>query len=75
MEVDIKDKLLEDYKFLLANMEKSSIDKLQLGFIGTDNCSPALFTILIHCMENIGIFNKSQLVNISHYVNKLIYGK
>ena len=51
-------------------MEKRNIDALKLGFIN-DDCVPILFSILIHCMENIEIFNPTQLNNISKFINKL----
>lgn len=69
----IKQNLIDNYNIILANMEKQYIDNLQLGFI-TDDCNSMLFSILIHCMENIEIFNTIQLNNIHNFINKLQYG-
>lgn len=58
--------------FILAN--KNAIDKIRLGFIDNDYCIPLLYSITIHCIENIEIFNEDQLTNIEDYINKLNYG-
>ena len=58
--------------FILAN--KNAIDKIRLGFIDNDYCIPFLYSITIHCIENIKIFNEDQLTNIEDYINKLNYG-
>lgn len=70
MEEKFKQTLIDNYNLILVNMEKRNIDALELGFIN-DDCVPILFSILIHCMENIEIFNPTQLNNISKFINKL----
>lgn len=72
MEEKLKQTLINNYNMMLVNMEKRNIDALELGFIN-DNCAPMLFSILIHCIENIEIFNPTQLNNISNFINKLSY--
>lgn len=72
MEEKIKQNLIDKYNSLLANIEKRNIDAIKLGFINND-CTPALFSILINCMENIEIFNTTQLNNVSNFINKLSY--
>lgn len=72
MEEKIKQNLIDKYNDILANIEKRNIDAIELGFINND-CAPALFSILIHCMENIEIFNTTQLNNVSNFINKLSY--
>ena len=72
MEEKIKQNLIDKYNSILANIEKRNIDAIELGFINND-CTPALFSILIHCMENIEIFNTTQLNNVSNFINKLNY--
>lgn len=72
MEEKFRQTLIDNYNFILVNMEKRNIDALELGFIN-DDCAPMLFSILIHCTENIEIFNPTQLNNISNFINKLSY--
>lgn len=68
----LRQTLIDDYNGLLANIQSDNIKRLELGFI-SDDCVPMLFSILIHCMENIEIFNSTQLNNISNFINKLSY--
>lgn len=63
---------IDEYNGLLADMQSANIKKLELGFI-SDDCVPMLFSILIHCMENVEIFNDTQFNNISNFINKLSY--
>lgn len=72
MEEKVRQSIIDNYNIMLANMEKRNIDALELGFIN-DDCVPMLFSIFIHCVENIEIFNPTQLNNISHFINKLSY--
>lgn len=72
MEEKVRQSIIDNYNIMLINMEKRNIDALELGFIN-DDCVPMLFSILIHCVENIEIFNPTQLNNISHFINKLSY--
>ena len=72
MEEKFRQTLIDNYNMILVNMEKRNIDALELGFIN-DDCAPMLLSILIHCMENIEIFNPIQLNNISNFINKLSY--
>ena len=72
MEEKVRQSIIDNYNIMLANMEKRNIDALELGFIN-DDCVPMLFSILIHCVENIEIFNPTQLNNISYFINKLSY--
>lgn len=72
MEEKVRQSIIDNYNIMLANMDKRNIDALELGFIN-DDCVPMLFSILIHCVENIEIFNPTQLNNISHFINKLSY--
>lgn len=72
MEEKVRQSIIDNYNIMLVNMEKRNIDALELGFIN-DDCVPMLFSILIHCVENIEIFNPTQLNNISHFINKLSY--
>lgn len=72
MEEKVRQSIIDNYNIMLANMEKRNIDALELGFIN-DDCVPMLFSILIHCVENIEIFNPTKLNNISHFINKLSY--
>lgn len=72
MEEKLRQTFIDNYNMILVNMEKRNIDALELSFIN-DDCAPMLFFILIHCMENIEIFNPTQLNNISNFINKLSY--
>lgn len=66
--------LVNTYNSNLANMMTNHIEKLKYGFV-EDDCANNLFSILIHCIENIDIFNKNQLGNITCFIDKLNYGK
>lgn len=72
MDDKLRQTLIDDYNSLLADMQSDNIKRLELGFI-SDDCVPMLFSILIHCMENIEVFNSTQLNNISSFINKLSY--
>lgn len=72
MKNKVKQDIIDNYNIILSNMQKRNIDALELGFIN-DNCNIMLFSILIHCKENIEIFNDTQLNNISNFINKLSY--
>lgn len=72
MDDKLRQTLIDDYNSLLADMQSDNIKRLELGFI-SDDCVPMLFSILIHCMENIEVFNSIQLNNISNFINKLSY--
>ena len=73
MEEQTKQNIVDRYNSILIDIERQNIDAIELGFINND-CSPILFSILIHCVENIEIFNKDQLININSFINKLSYG-
>ena len=73
MEEHIKQNIVDRYNSILIDIERRNIDAIELGFINND-CSPILFSILIHCVENIEIFNNDQLININSFINKLSYG-
>lgn len=72
MDDKLRQKLIDAYNGILANMQSDNIKRLELGFM-SDDCAPMLFSILVHCMENIEIFNTAQLNNISNFINKLSY--
>lgn len=65
--------LINSYKKTIIKIEEDSYYKFKLGFIN-NNCTPTVFGILVHCMENLDIFNETQLNNIQHFISKLQYG-
>lgn len=67
---DIRQELIDNYNKFMINLDKNNIDKQNLGFM-INPCHSMLFSILIHCMENVDIFNKTQLNNITHFIDKL----
>ena len=73
MDKELKQNLIDNYNNLLVKIQTDDINVLQYGFV-SDNCSSMLLSILIHCIENIEIFNKAQLSNISNFITKLSYG-
>ena len=73
MEEQTKQNIVDRYNSILIDIERRNIGAIELGFINND-CSPILFSILIHCVENIEIFNNDQLININSFINKLSYG-
>ena len=73
MKEQTKQNIVDRYNSILIDIERRNIDAIELGFINND-CFPVLFSILIHCVENIEIFNKDQLININSFINKLSYG-
>lgn len=72
MDDKLRQKLIDAYNGILTNMQFDDIKRLELGFI-SDDCASMLFSILVHCMENVEIFNTAQLNNISNFINKLSY--
>lgn len=74
MDDALKEKLIDNYNELLVSIQTNDIKKLEFGFI-TNECNSMLLSILIHCVENINIFNDTQLNNIFSFINKLGYGR
>lgn len=72
---EFKKILLERYRNTLININQTDITLLELGFIKDNNCNTMIFPILIHCVENLDIFNKEQLDNITNFLNILNYGE
>lgn len=70
---ELKQNIINNYNNILFKLQVDDINREQAGFIST-NCNSMLLSILIHCVENINIFNNSQLINISNFLNKLSYG-
>lgn len=68
----VRERLLEEYTKLFIKRNNDTIDKLRLGFIEED-CSIPTLNIIIHCIENMEIFNNEQLNTLSNYLNKLSY--
>lgn len=72
MNAETKQDLIDKYNELLVTLETQNIEATKYGFI-EDNCNTMLFSILIHCMENLEIFTSNQLTNIYSFINKLSY--
>lgn len=67
-----KKEMINNYKSILIDKEYNYLSRLELGFIN-DNCAIQTFNILIHCVENIEIFNNRQVNDITNHINKLSY--
>lgn len=72
IEETISERLLEQYEKLFIRKNADTIQKLRLGFLEED-CSIPAVAIMIHCMENLELFNTTQLNNISHLINRMAY--
>lgn len=59
--------LIKEYNILLSKIEIADIKRLELGFIN-DDCDIQLLSIVIHCIENINIFNDDELYNINYFI-------
>lgn len=68
----VSERLLEQYEKLFIQKNADTIQKLRLGFFEED-CSILAVSIMIHCMENLELFNTTQLNNISHLINRMTY--
>ena len=64
----------DEYKETLNKILDSNIKKTKAGFNIKESCRDYIFPILVHCIENINVFNEEQLENINQISNKLIYG-
>lgn len=64
--------LIKEYNILLSKIEIADIKRLELGFIN-DDCDIQLLSILIHCIENINIFNDNELYNIDYFIKHFNY--
>ena len=73
MDVNLKQDIIDKYNNILADKESNYINKIRLGYI-EDNCNIMLLSMMIHCVENINIFNKKQLNSINHIINKVSNG-
>lgn len=73
MEQDLKDKLYDEYNEFLASISNKDISLQELGFTTENSCAPMLFGILIHCFQNLEIFDAERQNNIMGYINKLRY--
>lgn len=72
MDEKLKEFLTEQYRNTLIKMTKNDIDIVSMGYV-PDACTSMMFSILIHCMENIEIFNTTQINDISYLLNKISY--
>lgn len=68
----INERLLDEYNKLFIKRNEDTITKLKLGFVEED-CSIPAIAIIIHCVENIELFDNNQLNNLSNYINRLAY--
>lgn len=68
----VSERLLEQYEKLFIQRNADTVEKLRLGFFDED-CSIPAVAIMIHCMENLELFNTTQLNNISHLINRMAY--
>lgn len=64
---------IDSYIKLLSTIEQNEINVVKMGVIES-SCNGLLFSILVHCVENIELFNDTQLQNINMYINKILYG-
>lgn len=64
--------VVKEYNILLSKIEIADIKRLELGFIN-DDCDIQLLSILIHCIENINIFNDDELNNIKQFLYIISY--
>lgn len=62
----MKEDIINKYNSLLININVNDINKINYGFVD-NNCDSILLSILIHCIENIDIFNDDQLSNIYEF--------
>jgi len=65
-------RLIEQYENLFIRRNTDIIEKLRFGFIEED-CSIPIISIVIHCMENLEIFDNTQLNNIQQILSRLNY--
>lgn len=72
MEDDVKQELINKYNIAISKLQQNNINTINMGFVIT-NCNIAIYSILIHCIENIELFTDVQLNNIQNYLNKLNY--
>lgn len=64
----------ELYQYSIAQVEENIIKKQELGF-AIDTCSimKLMYShILVHCVENVDIFNEKQLASINNLVNQFV---
>ena len=72
MEDDVKQELINKYNIAISKLQQNNINASNMGFVIND-CNIAIYSILIHCIENIELFTDVQLNNIQNYLNKLNY--
>lgn len=73
MEQELRQNLIDKYNNIFTNMQLYNIEATSLGFVEDNDCSLMLMPILIHCMENIELFDDERLNNISEFINKLAH--
>lgn len=72
MKDDIKQELINKYNIAISKLQQNNINASNMGFVTTD-CDIAIYSMLIHCIENIELFSDIQLNNVQNYLNKLNY--
>ena len=72
MEDDVKQELIDKYNIAISKLQQNNINASNMGFVVND-CNIAIYSILIHCIENMELFTDIQLNNIQNYLNKLNY--
>lgn len=64
---ELNNEFVEEYKNILIDIENNIIQSYELGYI-PNQCIPLIFSILVHCQENINIFNDEQKININNLI-------
>ena len=67
-----KENTYNSFLELFGNKAIEDVELLKLGFVGTKCYTPKI-ALLLHCMDNIEIFNKKQLENLNILINKYKY--
>ena len=61
---ELVNKILDDFNELFVGKNINNIELAKLGFVNNDIAVP-MISMIIHCVENIDIFNHKQLHKLS----------
>lgn len=66
---ELVNQLITDFNEIFIDKNVNIVEMLKIGFISTDTTVPVI-SMIIHCIENIEIFDNKQLHKLSKIIKK-----
>lgn len=66
---ELVNQLITDFNEIFIDKNVNIVEMLKIGFISTDTTVPVI-SMIIHCIENIEIFDNKRLHKLSKIIKK-----